>query len=143
MKFSKKSRYGLVALIDLAVQPETEYVALNTIAERNEISTQYLEQIFGSLRRAGVVNSVKGPQGGYRLSQKAQEIRVSQILEVLEGEYRLAEETGDSSISRTIQSMVVDPINDGLTKILEEITLEDLAKDYLRHQKGEELMYYI
>lgn len=143
MKFSKKSRYELVALIDLAVQPETEYVALNTIAERNEISTQYLEQIFGSLRRAGVVNSVKGPQGGYRLSQKAQEIRVSQILEVLEGEYRLAEETGDSSISRTIQSMVVDPINDGLTKILEEITLEDLAKDYLRHQKGEELMYYI
>lgn len=143
MKFSKKSRYGLIALIDLAVQPEMEYVALNIIAERNEISTQYLEQIFGSLRRAGIVNSVKGPQGGYRLSQKAQEIRVSQILEVLEGEYKLVEEKGDSPISRAIQSMVVNPVNDGLTRILEEITLEDLAKDYLRHQKGEELMYYI
>lgn len=143
MKFSKKSRYGLAALIDLAVQPEGEYVALNTVAERNEISIQYLEQIFGVLRRAGIVTSVKGSQGGYKLSKKAKEISVSQILEVLEGEYRLAQETKESLISRTIQSMIVEPVNARLSKMLEEITLENLAGEYLEHQKGVGLMYYI
>lgn len=55
MKFSKKSRYGLIALIDLAVNSKYEQVALNSIADRNKISPQYLEQVFASLRRAGIV----------------------------------------------------------------------------------------
>lgn len=63
MKFSKKSRYGLIALIDLAVNSKYEQVSLNSIADRNKISPQYLEQVFASLRRAGIVRSVKGSPG--------------------------------------------------------------------------------
>ena len=55
MKLSMKSRYGLRALIDLAINSKTEQVALNSIAERNKISPQYLEQVFASLRKAGIV----------------------------------------------------------------------------------------
>lgn len=62
MRLSKKSRYGIRALIDLSVSSKTEHVALGDIAERNNISPQYLEQMFASLRRAGIVKSLKGPQ---------------------------------------------------------------------------------
>ena len=71
MKLSMKSRYGLRALIDLAINSKTEQVALNSIAERNKISPQYLEQVFASLRKAGIVKSIKGSQGGYFLNKPA------------------------------------------------------------------------
>lgn len=63
MNFSKKSRYGLRALIDLSVYSKESHVALAAIAERNSISPQYLEQVFAALRKAGIIKSVKGPQG--------------------------------------------------------------------------------
>ena len=62
MKLSMKSRYGLRALIDLAINSKTEQVALNSIAERNKISPKYLEQVFASIRKAGIVKSIKGSQ---------------------------------------------------------------------------------
>ena len=68
MKLSMKSRYGLRALIDLSVNSKNEQVALGSIAERNNISPQYLEQVFASLRKAGIVKSIKGSQGGYFLN---------------------------------------------------------------------------
>ena len=75
-----KSRYGLRALIDLAINSKTEQVALNSIAERNKISPQYLEQVFAALRKAGIIKSVKGPQGGYLLAKPATKISVAEIL---------------------------------------------------------------
>ena len=92
MKLSMKSRYGLRALIDLTINSKTEQVALNSIAERNKISPQYLEQVFASLRKAGIVKSIKGSQGGYFLSRPPQEITVSSIIEALEGDYRIEDE---------------------------------------------------
>ena len=85
MKFSKKSRYGLISLIDLSVHAKNGHVALNSIAERNDISPQYLEQVFAALRRAGIVKSIKGPQGGYLLNHPAEKITVAEILEALDG----------------------------------------------------------
>ena len=92
MNFSKKSRYGLRALIDLSVYSKESHVALAAIAERNSISPQYLEQVFASLRKAGIVKSIKGSQGGYFLSRPPQEITVSSIIEALEGDYRIEDE---------------------------------------------------
>ena len=69
MNLSKKSRYGITALIDLAVYAKDQCVQLSSIAERNNISVKYLEQIFSSLRKSGLVRSVKGPQGGYLLAK--------------------------------------------------------------------------
>ena len=64
MKLSKKSRYGLRALIDLAVNSRTELVSLGSIAQRNDISAQYLEHVFSALRKAHIVKSMKGFQMG-------------------------------------------------------------------------------
>ena len=79
MKLSKKSRYGLRALIDLAVNSRTELVSLGSIAQRNDISAQYLEHVFSALRKAHIVKSMKGSQGGYFLERDPKEITVAQI----------------------------------------------------------------
>lgn len=80
MKLSTKGRYAMVALTDLAQQPENAVVTLGEIAKRQNISLAYLEQLFVKLRRAGLVESVRGPGGGYRLARPTGDIRVSQIL---------------------------------------------------------------
>lgn len=147
MKFSKKTRYGLIALIDLAVNSKYEQVALNSIADRNGISPQYLEQVFASLRRAGIVKSVKGSQGGYLLGQNADKISVAKILEALEGDYRIEREafTGkdDPGISETIQKLVIDEVNEAMDNILQNLTLADLEENYLDNKKYGQHMYYI
>lgn len=148
MKFSKKSRYGLTALIDLSVHSKTGHVSLNSIAERNNISPQYLEQVFASLRRAGIVRSVKGPQGGYLLNHDASRITVASILNALDGSYRLDDEPipefGDQKgIAVTIQKRVVEEVNDKLDEILENLTLADLETDYHAYCQYDRDMYYI
>jgi len=80
VKLSTKGRYAVVALADLALQPEGTLVNLTEISKRQDISLAYLEQLFVKLRRAGLVDSVRGPGGGYRLAQPAAEIRVVDIL---------------------------------------------------------------
>ena len=92
MKISKKCRYGLRALIDLSMHSGTEYMVLGNIAERNNISPQYLEQVFAGLRRAGIVKGVKGSQGGYRLNIPPEELTVSEILVALDGSYQIEPE---------------------------------------------------
>ena len=101
MILSKKSRYGLRALVDLAVSGKSEHMALNYLADRGGISPQYLEQVFASLRRAGIVKSVKGPQGGYLLKKPASEITVAEIVLALDGSYHVEEEveSADSVLS--------------------------------------------
>ncbi|MCL1628220.1 Rrf2 family transcriptional regulator [Roseibaca sp. V10] len=84
MKLSTKGRYAMIALVDLALAPEGRLVSLGEIAERQNVSLAYLEQLFVKLRRAGLVASVRGPGGGYRLARGADSIRVSDILEAVE-----------------------------------------------------------
>lgn len=80
MKLSTKGRYAMVALADIALQPDGKLVSLGDIAERQAISLPYLEQLFVKLRRAELVASVRGPGGGYRLARAASEIRVADIM---------------------------------------------------------------
>lgn len=72
MKFSTKGRYGLRALIDLAMYGEEEAVSIQSISARQQISDSYLEQLVSKLKKAGLVNSVRGAQGGYRLAKPAE-----------------------------------------------------------------------
>ena len=80
MKLSTKGRYAMVALADIALQPAGELVTLSDISKRQDVSLPYLEQLFVKLRRSGLVDSVRGPGGGYRLARPASEIRVVEIL---------------------------------------------------------------
>lgn len=148
MKFSKKSRYGMRALIDLTVNSKDGRVPLNSIAERNSISPQYLEQVFASLRKAGIVKSIKGPQGGYLLNRSPEEITAAEVIKALEGDYRLEAEntTGDDNghqIAETLQTFFIDKVNEQTDNILKEITLAGLAADYRERQSDSSEMYYI
>ncbi len=84
MKLSTKGRYAMIALVDLALATPGALVTLNEIAARQNVSLAYLEQLFVKLRRAGLVESVRGPGGGYRLARSAEAIRVSEVLEAVE-----------------------------------------------------------
>lgn len=84
MKLSTRGRYAMVALTDLACAPSGQTVSLAGIARRQDISLPYLEQLFVKLRRAGLVESVRGPGGGYRLARSADAIRVAEVLAAVE-----------------------------------------------------------
>lgn len=84
MKLSTKGRYAMVALADLATVHEDQLTTLAEISRRQDISLPYLEQLFVKLRRAGLVSSVRGPGGGYRLARSPEAIRVSEVLEAVD-----------------------------------------------------------
>ena len=108
MKLSTKGRYAMVALADLALQKDGALVNLTEISKRQDISLPYLEQLFVKLRRAGLVDSVRGPGGGYRLARSAVDIRVVEILaavdETVSAMHKGAGASGAESGSRA-QSM--------------------------------------
>lgn len=148
MKISTKGRYGLRAMVDLAVFANGDHVALGAVAERQNISMNYLEQVFASLRKAGLVKSVKGAQGGYILAQEPASIKVGTILRILEGQISVIDsaENGNldqKSIQYCLKVNVWDKMDECLNTLVDSITLEDLANDYKRLNGMESLMYYI
>ncbi len=80
MKLSTRGRYAVMAMADLANKSRGQPIPLAAIAQRQEISLSYLEQLFGKLRRGHLVNSVRGPGGGYKLARDATDIRISDII---------------------------------------------------------------
>lgn len=85
MKISTKGRYALRMMVDLAVNDNGDYISLRDVAERQEISMKYMEQIVSLLTKGGFLYSVRGPQGGYKLARKPEEYTTGEILRVTEG----------------------------------------------------------
>ena len=106
MKLSTKGRYAMVALADIALQPADSLVSLGDISKRQDVSLPYLEQLFVKLRRGGLVESVRGPGGGYRLGRQASEIRVVDILAAVDATvdamHKVAGASGALSGSRAV-----------------------------------------
>ena len=148
MNFSKRSRYGLKALVDLAVNGQETCVQLSDIADRNDISVKYLEQIFTALRKAGVIKSIKGPQGGYLLADKPGKIRIADIILVLDGSYLLdAEEmvygkSGEATAA-AIQNTLIAPMNELVDRFLNQLTLQNLVESFEEYYGYNQDMYYI
>lgn len=148
MKISTKGRYGLRAMVDLAINAQNEHVALSAVAERQNISTNYLEQVFSGLRKAGLVKSVKGAQGGYILSENPANIKVGTILRILEGSLSVidgidTENIDTRSIQYCLKQSVWDKIDESISNVVDSITLEDLVNDYKRLNHSDAIMYYI
>lgn len=147
MKISTKGRYGMRALVDLAAQPGVEPIPLMSVAKRQQISLNYLEQVFAQLRKAGILKSVKGPNGGYLLTRKPEDISAKEILEVLEGPFSIcdAEEEHVDVLRNVIQTLVWDEIDSRVNLLLEQRTLFQLVKEYKKNMKEgkSETMYYI
>lgn len=148
MKISTKGRYGLRAMVDLAVNSNGDHVALNSIAQRQSISENYLEQVFASLRKSGLVKSVKGAQGGYTLSKRASDIRIGDILRVLEGNLSVIDSSKEAdsdpnSLQNCIKVNLWDKLDEGINSLVDSITLEDLASEYKKLNDNQSIMFYI
>ena len=150
IKLSTKGRYGLRALLDLAVRSNGEHVSLNSIAESQSISENYLEQVFSTLRKAGLVRSVKGAQGGYILAAEPSEIRIGDILRALEGNLCVIDVDAETSsgstengIQRCIRINVWDRMNERINELVDSLTLEDLVNEFKKMNGSQTLMFYI
>ena len=131
MKLSTKGRYGLRALIDLAIYCETEPVSISSIAMRQGISERYLEQLMSMMKKAGLIKSIRGASGGYTLAKDASEISVGDVLRALEGDLEpvscgaLNEEGCDASGS-CVTKYVWQKINESIQRTVDEMKLDDL-----------------
>lgn len=148
MKLSTKGRYGLRAMLDLAICSSGDQISLYSIAQRQNISENYLEQVFSTLRKAGLVKSIKGAQGGYVLAEAASSIGVGTILRALEGDLSIAEEETDGKLPENpvlqcIKINVWDRMNESLNQVVDDITLESLVNEYRKLTSQETVMYYI
>jgi len=149
MKLSTKGRYGLRAMVDLALNVEEGHIALNSIAERQKISVQYLEQVFSTLRKAELVRSVKGANGGYTLAMHASKITVGSILKALEGNLSIvgklveAEDGDQNPIERCIRESLWDKIDESVDVFVESISLADLAEASHKYKGDTEFMFQI
>ena len=148
MKISTKGRYGLRAMLDLALNARGEHESLNSIATRQNISENYMEQVFSLLRKAGLVKSIKGPQGGYTLGLEPSKIKVGDILRVLEGELIVADEKTNEILKNNtyeycLQLKVWNKINQSINAVVDSLTLEDLMQEYKKINSNQSFMYYI
>jgi len=96
MKMSTKGRYAVMAMIDIATHSHGSPVSLADIADRQDISQEYLEQIFAKLRKAGLVDSSRGPGGGYRLASEARDIPMADIILAADEELKVTRCDGDA-----------------------------------------------
>ena len=148
MRISSKGRYGLAAMIDLAQNEKlVECVTIISIAERLGISKIYLEQVFSLLKRSGLVISVKGAQGGYKLAKAKEKITIGEIMRAIEaGLFEKAESSThkeQATIERAIDELVWKPLDSNVDKTLESIFLSQLVDESSKNQKGKDFMFYI
>ena len=133
MKISTKGRYALRLMLDLAQhRNEQEYVSIKKIAQRQDISEKYLEQIVALLARAGFVTSVRGAQGGYRLVKEPKEYTVGIILRQIEGNLSSVKclEESPNKCDRCNNCVTIEvwkQINDAVNNVIDNITLQDLV----------------
>lgn len=142
MKLSTKGRYGLRALIDLALYSENETVSIQSIARRQNISDSYLEQLMRKLRSAGLIVSVRGAQGGYKLERPANEISVGDVLRALEGSLEAVtcggEDNSCQGADLCVTKFVWERINSSIRDTVDSIKLSQLVEESrLMREKGQ------
>ena len=135
MKLSTKGRYGLRALIDLAQYSEKEPVSIGCIAQRQNLSERYLEQLMSLLKKAGLVKSIRGAGGGYVLAKDAGEISVGDVLRALEGSLEPVDCSGYgsgeecSASGGCLNKYVWKRINESINQTVDEIKLDTLVEE--------------
>ena len=148
MKFSSKSKYGIKAMVDLASCPEGQLTPIKIIAERQNIPDSYLEQLFSSLKKAQLVTSVKGPHGGYKLNKKASEISAAEVIRALDGAFSVLNSKDqvtlhDDPLGYCINTTLWEGLDNHVSDYLENISLNNLLKEYEKRINTDSYMYYI
>ena len=132
MKISTRGRYALRLMLDVALNGQEAPVRIKDIAKRQEISEKYLEQIVSVLNKAGLVRSIRGPQGGYRLMKKPEEYTVGTILRFIEGSLApvacMDVEVNDCPRQGGCATLRLwEMLNDAIENVVEHVTLADLV----------------
>jgi Rrf2 family iron-sulfur cluster assembly transcriptional regulator len=155
MKFSTKSRYGVRALFDMAYHSGTLPAQIKDISRRQAISPRYLEQIFQDLKKAGLLKSKRGPQGGYQLAKKPDEISVGDIVLAAEGAISLVDCVKEDKRrrmkcefdSQCVTQRIWQEATQRLHEYLASVTLKDLCEDAkkmgLEKEMDHRFMYFI
>lgn len=132
MKISTRGRYGVRALLELAMQETNWPVALKTLAEKQDISVKYLEQLLIPLKGADLVKSVRGARGGYMLARPASQIVMHDILRALEGPLAVVECVDNPEDCDRVEQCVVHELWEEMSRLVRDylngITLEELAE---------------
>jgi Rrf2 family transcriptional regulator, iron-sulfur cluster assembly transcription factor len=157
VKLSSKGRYAVRALFDIAFYNDGEPTQVKEIAERQSIPPRFLEQIFQDLKRAGIVGSKRGPQGGYLLARPSSEIRLGDVIQIIEGEISLGEEESkgangkrkaDISLDgQRVTNRVLEQLSVRVSACLNEVSLSDVCdlalKLGIQKQNSAQSVYFI
>ncbi|MBZ9687825.1 Rrf2 family transcriptional regulator [Clostridium estertheticum] len=133
MKLSTKGRYGVKAMVDLAINYGEQPISIKSISERQSISEYYLEQLFSSLRRAKLIKSIRGAQGGYILNRAPEEITIYDVINVLEGPIEISDCLEDGSCNKVdccATRLLWKKIKNSIDSVTSSITLKDIVDDY-------------
>ena len=145
MRLSKRTEYGLRAVVALARQGPNQFIQSRDLAQQENLPNKFLESILLALRRGGFLESKVGSGGGYRLTRPARQIRVGDLIRRLEGRLSVKETPGGNE--RTPGEIAVNLINDRLTEatdeVLDDMTLEQLLEHVARAGNLQQSMYYI
>ncbi|WP_455245414.1 RrF2 family transcriptional regulator [Petrachloros mirabilis] len=149
MKVSLRSTYGIMAAVDLAMHPGSLPIQAKSIAKRQGIPARFLEQVLHMMKKAGLVSSLRGAQGGYVLTKNPSELSVADILEALDGPFlSISTSNGHSSLPRPSKNEVLlagiwDRVSAAERHVLEGITIEELAGQQRQLDQQRSLMYHI
>ena len=147
MRLSTRARYGTRAMLELALSYGKGPIPLREVAERQEISEKYLEHLIVSLRSAGLVKSVRGMHGGYLLAKPPFQIRLDEVVRVLEGSIAPVECVDDPSLCHRVRFCVTRDIwaemKEAMGAVLESTTLQDLLERQKEKEQSEGTMYHI
>jgi len=147
MRFSVKSEYAVTAVLDMALHAEKGPVHVRAIARRQSIPVRFLEQVMASLKKAGIVESIRGSQGGYILSRDPKTINIAQIIEAIEGPITPMECTTGTMENRCLQMNgciikgVWEDVRRAVTNVLSQISIEDMCKK--KREQEYTVMYHI
>lgn len=133
MKLSTKGRYGVRAMAELALHYGGSPISIKTISKEQNLSEYYLEQLFSPLRRANIIRSIRGAQGGYVLCKHPSEITVGDIMTVLEGPVEIADcidgyqcDSEHSCVTKFVWEKIKSSIDD----VMNSISLQDIVDNY-------------
>ncbi len=149
MRISTRGEYGVRAMFDLAMHHGQGPIPLKVIAERQGISEHYLEQLVGAMRKAGLVTSVRGAQGGYQLADEPEAVRIGDIIRTLEGPIApmgcLDSDDGNcDQVERCATRILWQKLQESMESVLDSTTLADLCADAIRLKaKDDSFMYHI
>ena len=146
MKLSTKGKYGVKAMVELAINYGGDPISIKIIGKRQDISEYYLEQLFSSLRKAKLIKSIRGAQGGYVLSRDPKYITVAEIMDVLEGPIEIADCIDGIScdnIDCCATRLLWKRIKESIDTVLLSTTLEDIVNDYKYMQAKRQGLYLI